>query len=743
MLRHGAKLTFIDYRRKLSNPNILVVRAAVNPESIENAQIKAVVDNTETKVFMVKNNNLRARLAYRFIDPTYYCEYEFNIDCGENFSKAVLTADFGELQSKSITVSGASLRRKSRGIITEIDKCEKREDIAVVTGWSAAGKPVEIKVLSDAGEINAEVIQYDWADTSDYYQPDEAVMKRFRITVKMPAPAKISLLFTTEDYSIKRKIDISETKTYLGRSFSDLFEMAVNMIKRQGFKLTAEKTICKLLHKKRSYKSYYKHIEPTKKELELIAKEAKNAEYKPVVAIKTDNYDVSRFAKQVYTEFVQFTEEVKCDYVFFLDRDSVLLPDALYECAYYIAKNRDAGIVYFDDDELFKERMNPRFKPDYNEDLLNGENYIGENFLVAREIYDRIEEKECIGMYDLLFRCIENISGKSIVHIPEILLSRRNPLPDSSAALIVNEHFRRTGENAEAQFHEIKGCASVQYEVIGNPVVSIIIPNKDHTDDLNRCIESVLMQNYVNYEIIVVENNSTDKETFEYYRKMSEKLPGRIRLISYNKPFNYSEINNVAEKNSNGDYILLLNNDTRMVNKDCLRSLLAHAQRKKVGAVGAKLLYEDGSIQHAGVILKHGGIAGHCFLKCAGDDPGYMNRAALTQDYSVVTAACLMVRRDVYDEVGGLEEDLKVAFNDVDFCLKIRQAGYLVVYDAQAVLYHYESKSRGLDETSAKLDRFYGEIKYMNDKWGKLLDEGDPYYNVNLSLALNDFSIGE
>ena len=257
--------------------------------------------------------------------------------------------------------------------------------------------------------------------------------------------------------------------------------------------------------------------------------------------------------------------------------------------------------------------------------------------------------------------------------------------------------------------------------------------------DLQTCIRSITEQSdYENYEIIIIENNSTEEKTFEYYEQICND---KIRVVYWKKEFNYSAINNFGAKQAKGDYLLLLNNDMEVISRDWLTELLSTCQRKEVGAVGARLYYPDDTVQHAGIIIGIGGVAGSVFVGMKRGYTGYMHRAAIQQDLSAVTAACMMMKRSVFEEVGGLEEELKVAFNDVDLCLRIREKGHLIVYDPYVELYHYESKTRGAEDTKEKVRRFQGEIEYMRSHWIDILKNGDPAYNPNLSLKKWDYSL--
>jgi GT2 family glycosyltransferase len=303
----------------------------------------------------------------------------------------------------------------------------------------------------------------------------------------------------------------------------------------------------------------------------------------------------------------------------------------------------------------------------------------------------------------------------------------------------IEEHLRRCSTKGTVEHTKDLGFYRVKYEVCGEPLVSIIIPNKDQTESLKKCLDSIREKtSYKNYEIIIVENNSEEPETFAFYKKISG---GNIKIVTWEGEFNYSAINNFGVRHARGDYLLLLNNDVEIISADWMKEMLSHCQRKEVGIVGAKLYYPDNTIQHAGIIIGIGGVAGSIFTGLPRAFSGYLHKASIQLDLSAVTAACMLVKRSAFEQVGGLEEKLKVAFNDVDFCLRVREKGYLVVYDPYAELYHYESKTRGAEDTKEKVRRFQTEIEYMRSHWIDLLKKGDPYYNCNLSLTKWDYSL--
>lgn len=288
---------------------------------------------------------------------------------------------------------------------------------------------------------------------------------------------------------------------------------------------------------------------------------------------------------------------------------------------------------------------------------------------------------------------------------------------------------------------EAAGTIRTKYHWKEQPLISIIIPNKDHIEDLDKCIRSIEERSaYRNYEFIIVENNSTEPATFAFYEKL-EQTNKNIRVVHYEGSFNYSKINNLGAEYAKGDYFLLLNNDTELIAPDSLAELLGYCMRDDVGIVGARLFFPDDTIQHAGVVIGFGSIAGHAFVNTPRGEGGYENRIVCTQDYSAVTAACMMVKKSVFQQVHGLTTEFEVAFNDVDFCMKVRALGKLVVYNPYAEFYHYEMKSRGVEDSPAKVARFQREVARFAECWPEIVEKGDPYYNPNLALDRPDFAL--
>lgn len=421
-----------------------------------------------------------------------------------------------------------------------------------------------------------------------------------------------------------------------------------------------------------------------------------------------------------------------------------------------LEKHPNADVVYTDEDKVtteLDEHFQPHLKPDFSLDLLRSNNYICHFFLARRSVIEEVGgfRKEFDGAqdYDFIFRCVEK--AREILHIPEILYHWRThkaSTADNPASKMyafdagkraIEAHLERTGTKGEVSHTPDLGFYRVKYPVQGEPLISIIIPNKDEKETLETCLDSIRKSTYRNYEILIVENNSTTEEIFRYYKELSDEE--NVRLLRWKKEFNYAAINNYAASHAKGDFLLFLNNDVKAITADWIEELLSVCQRPEVGAAGAKLIYPDDTIQHAGCVIGMGGIAGHMFVDMPADRTGYLHKASILQDMSAVTAACMMMKREAFDRAGGFTEELAVAFNDVDLCLKVRSEGYLIVYDPYAQLYHMESKTRGAEDSKEKVQRFQTEIEYMRCHWIDILKNGDPYYNKNLSLTKWNYSL--
>ena len=448
------------------------------------------------------------------------------------------------------------------------------------------------------------------------------------------------------------------------------------------------------------------------------------------------------------------------EFIMFSDHDDTLAPNALFEIVKEINENPGTDAVYTDEDKVTmdgKRYFDPHFKPDFNLDMLRCNNYICHIFVVKREILEKVGmlRKEYDGAQDcdFILRCCEQ--AKNIRHVPKILYHWRNH-PASTAGnpeskmyayeagrAAVQAHYDRLGIQAKVSMTENWGRYRTELALKGTPLISILIPNKDHREDLERCIASIYSKStYKNFEMIIIENNSTDEEIFHYYRQLESQYEN-LRILEWKKQFNYSGINNYAAEAAKGDYLLLLNNDIEVITENWIEEMLSYCQREDVGIVGAKLLYPNDKIQHAGVIIGMGPsrTAGHIFYNFPRDQFVYAGRTQTTQDLSAVTAACMMTKKSLYTRLHGLDERFQVAFNDIDYCLRMRELGKLVVYNAYVEMYHYESQTRGSDKDSENKKRFSEEVKIFKKRWGEILKKGDPYYNPNLSLSRSDCSL--
>lgn len=450
-------------------------------------------------------------------------------------------------------------------------------------------------------------------------------------------------------------------------------------------------------------------------------------------------------------------EQVDGGYVVFVDHDDTLAPDALYECVKVLNREPDVEVIYTDSDKLSengKRYSEPCFKPDFNMELLRCQNYICHLTVIQKRFLDKVgylnSDYSGVQDYDHILRCVERTNR--IVHIPKILYHWRmcpgsvavdtdnKPYTYELFQKILREHYDRMGIQAEVKA-VFPGVVRTVYQLPYEPLVSVIIANKDHREDLMRCVESLEQESeYKNLEILIVENNSVSEEIVTYYDQVQRQYDN-VRVLRYEKEFNYADIQNYAAVRAKGDHLLLLNNDTWLERPESIREMLGYCMRDDVGIVGAKLLYPDDTIQHAGVIVGLGGVADHAFVGMDREDPGYCCRAICAQEYSAVTAACLMVKKTVFMEVGGMDTELKIAFNDVDFCLRVKEAGYKIIYNPFSIWYHDESKTRGAEDTPEKIERFRGEIEYFQRRWANFLYWGDPSYNPNLALDRHDFSL--
>ncbi len=458
-------------------------------------------------------------------------------------------------------------------------------------------------------------------------------------------------------------------------------------------------------------------------------------------------------------------KEARGCFVCFMDHDDLIAPDALYE-AWRILESKDVDLLYTDEDKIRDdgkggiEHFQPHFKPEFNLDLLRSNNYICHMLMVRRSLILEAGglsgDFEGAQDYEFILRLIDRIPPERISRIPKVLYHWRThelstaDNPDSktyayeSGKRALEEHLLRRGQKGEVTQTKDHGFYRVKYELSGRPLVSIIIPNREEKDMLERCLAAIKKNTrYENYEVIIVENNSTSGEILDLYKKLRQTREAQVvrwKSSGDGPAFNFSAINNYGEKFARGEYLVFLNNDVE-VGEGWLSELLPVCQREDVGAVGARLVYPDARIQSAGIVLGIGGVAGSLFTGMNASFSGYMHKASLLQDLSAVTAAMMIIKRSSFRKAGGFDERLAVAFNDVDLCLRLRQDGLLVVYDPFAGAVHHESVSRGDEYTKDKAQRYRQEAALMKEKWAKYHEEGDPYYNPNFSLERWDYTL--
>jgi glycosyltransferase involved in cell wall biosynthesis len=445
------------------------------------------------------------------------------------------------------------------------------------------------------------------------------------------------------------------------------------------------------------------------------------------------------------------------DFVALLDHDDELAGTALYFVALALNKNPDLQLLYSDEDKLDAQnrRFEPYFKTDWNPELFLAQNFISHLSVYRTDLVRKVGGFR-IGLegsqdYDLALRCIEQIRPEQIEHLPWVLYHWRAADQSTASCTAAKPYAHEAARRAVQEHLDRRGIAGTVVSSLGvylqakyalprkRPMVSIVIPTRDQLSSFQKCIDSIFHKtDYQNYEVIVIDNESNDYETVEFLAALRKRDGVCVERVE--GEFNYSRLNNRGVELSRGSLIALLNNDVEVINDGWLSEMVSRAMQPEVAMVGARLWYPNGTIQHGGVILGAGGIAGHAHAGLQRGDPGYFARAHLAQNLSAVTAACALVKREVYLQVGGFDENLAVTFNDIDFCLRLREAGYSIVWTPYAELIHYESASRGFDDSAPKQTRFLAEIDYMQSKWNHILQR-DPFYNPNLSLGENLFSL--
>ena len=525
-------------------------------------------------------------------------------------------------------------------------------------------------------------------------------------------------------------------------------------IKNNGFKGLYSTCINKIRFGKvilDEYATWIANNEPNEVELEK-QKEYKSCQNLKFEIICNDNQElINSIEKQTYSNYQisvlekdkiqNIVANSKSDYIIFIGQDIELMPFSLYELVKSI-EYRDSILIYSDNDKLINgKRVEPHFKPGFARDTIISQNYIDE-FIAVKTTFLKVHNEILENLNkNIIYDIVLQISEKTrkIEHIQKILYHKTTKqinVDIEDEKKIIEKHLKRMNlEYDSIQDGKFKGQYKINYKIKGNPLISLVIPNMDHIEDLEKLLNSLKKSTYSNYEVVIVENNSKNKETFEYYEKISNE-DKRIKVVKFEiNYFNYSAIVNYGVECSNGEYIVMLNNDIEFITTDWMEQMLMYAQRPDVGICGAKLYFPDRTIQHAGVTIGTRGLAGHRSREISEKDFYREDYINIVQDLSAVTAACFMVRKQLYIDMLGFDEKLAVAFNDVDFCLKVRTAKYLIVYNPFAEAYHYESKSRGEDtENSEKQKRFAKEYELFVKRWSKVIAKGDPYYNRNYRL---------
>ncbi|WP_444924271.1 glycosyltransferase [Microbulbifer sp. DLAB2-AF] len=447
-------------------------------------------------------------------------------------------------------------------------------------------------------------------------------------------------------------------------------------------------------------------------------------------------------------------------YVTFLDHDDCLFPHALLEVVSSIQENPEADIFYTDEDFIDDKgrRFAPHYKSDWNPALLLSHNYVTHLTIYRRELLMRVGGfREKAGVegsqdYDLLLRTSAETTDKNIIHIPKVLYhwrahenstaldSEKKSYTSIAGQKALQNYLDTSAISGNAQLTKDDNLYRIDYTIEKDPLVSLLIPTRDMLDVLAPCVSSILNKStYQNIEILILDNQSKERETLSWFLEI-QKNDTRVKILKFDKPFNYSEINNFGASHARGEIIGLINNDIEIITPQWIEELVSLAQQPKYGCVGALLYYPDDTVQHGGVILGLGGYAAHSHRGLPRGSQGYFNRLKVRQNLSAVTGACLFVRKEIYEMVGGLDEEFAVAYNDVDFCLKVLESGYLNIFTPFAELYHHESKSRGLEDSNEKVTRFNSEKEKLLEKWGNYI-LNDPYYNINLTRSKEDFSI--
>ena len=689
-------------------------------------------------------------------------------------------------------ISGKEILKTRLNMRIIVDESILIKGNVYIRGWYLSKEPVKVEVTTVKGiqiPFKERVVPREDVEKG-YFEVDKTYIKGFELECEKNDTD--TFLLKAKAGKIKKKIVCKlkgETKEkHILKKLIEKADTSVRRVnyylKENGWKGSIKKGYSSLFYASEDYHNFRHCFEPMRSDISL--QKERKFQYTPkfsflvevsqikqrhikkgiesILAQTYENWELCIFIQQdlpylrkqiqAYAvqdkriRIIEDTYSINGEYLVFLSEMDILTPYALYECTEAVNRNREYEMLYADEDHVTmngKIYFQPHFKSDFNIDLLCSTNYISNFLILSKTLYERTGALKKEQEYDFVLRCAEK--AKAVCHIPKVLSHRRTNRRIEAKQVSKNDlaavqaHYDRIGVKAKVSADAKHNTIKTEYLLETEPLVSIIIPNKDHIQDLKKCIQSLDEKStYHNYEYVIVENNSELEETFAYYEQLKKENP-KVKIVTWEREFNYSLINNYGVQYAKGEYLLFLNNDIEFISPDCIREMLGQCMREDVGIVGAKLYYPDKTIQHGGVVIGIGGAAGHIFTGLGEEDEGYFSRAVCAQNLSAVTAACMLVKRKAYEEVGGFEEEFQVAFNDIDFCLKVREKGYLVVYNPYASLFHYESKSRGLEDTQEKMERFHGEVSKFISKWEVVLEKGDPYYNPNLSLIDGNFNL--
>lgn len=668
-----------------------------------------------------------------------------------------------------------SVMKRKKTLVYHIDRIEKTPEEGRIFGWAVSGMTDEVEIsveTRDGAPIEARIETYAREDVNEIYGLEKECRTGFilHITLSQIHGGYVKVLFCADgktasevykdrelwrsDYVnwIEAQNPGEETqRTQRGHQFAEMPLISIVIPAYNTPAVFLKELLASIQAQTYSNWELCLADASTKTQVKrIVGKYAKKDSRIRYIRLE-ENRGISENTNAAM-------EQAKGDWILFSDHDDVLCADALYEIVAKI--NEDDGIdaVYTDEDKMNADGdvfFDPTCKTEYNLTMLRNYNYITHIFAVKRQLLNEVgllrAEYDGAQDYDFVLRCCEK--ANRIGHVAKILYHWRAHMNSTAGNSESKEyayeagrkaleaHYKRMGIPAEVTLAKMKGHYHTEFAVKGTPLVTILIPNKDQAETLDICIRSIEEKSsYSNYEILIIENNSEEQDTFDYYQKRTAQ-DERVHVITWEGEFNYSAIHNFAVKYAKGEYLILLNNDVEIMSGNWMESMLGYCQQEDVGIVGAKLLYPDDTVQHAGVIVGIGGIAGHIFYGAQGDSCGYCTWLATSHEMSCVTAACLMTKKSVYEKVDGMDELFRVAYNDVDYCLKVRETGYKVIYDADIWAYHYESKTRGYDTTPEKSERLKKEADRLTSKWKEFLQKGDPYYNRNLTLDAADCAL--